>query len=289
MAKKNTGVIKKILSFQLKTKFYRFFERIVYSRAQDTLLAFPAFSPYSIGPGKKKAALTIQAINQVFPLLESLAETTKFKPMVIEKIEHLSNERKIEDAAKRLKILLDKHGSDKANHHNYHHIYSLALGDPSRIRNIFEIGLGTNNTDIVSNMGHEGKPGASLRAFRDYCPNACVFGADIDSRILFSEDRIKTFYLDQTNKESFDELLHKIPDNFDLIIDDGLHSPNANIASLEFGLKKIKKNGWIVIEDIPSPAISVWQVVSAILPQENYEAHLFSAEGAYVFAVKRLN
>ena len=31
--------------------------------------------------------------------------------------------------------------------------------------------------------------------------------------------------------------------NFDLVIDDGLHSPDANIATLEFGLKILKVGG----------------------------------------------
>ena len=81
--------------------------------------------------------------------------------------------------------------------------------DKNNIRNIFEIGLGTNYKNIVSNMGINGKPGASLRAFRDYCPNASVFGADIDKRILFEEERIKTFYVDQTDPVTFDPILEK--------------------------------------------------------------------------------
>ena len=55
------------------------------------------------------------------------------------------------------------------------------------VNKIFEIGLGTNNIDIVSTMGKKGHPGASLRAFRDFCPNAEIYGADFDSRILFQE------------------------------------------------------------------------------------------------------
>jgi hypothetical protein len=64
---------------------------------------------------------------------------------------------------------------------------------------LLEIGLGTNNTDVVSNMGSEGVPDASLRAFRDYLPNARIYGAGIDKRILFEESRIKTYFADQTD------------------------------------------------------------------------------------------
>ena len=45
-------------------------------------------------------------------------------------------------------------------------------------------------------MGTEGKPGASLRAFRDFCMNAEVIWADIDKRILFKEDRINKIWED---------------------------------------------------------------------------------------------
>ena len=70
--------------------------------------------------------------------------------------------------------------------------------------NILEIGLGTNNVDVVSNMGRDGIPGASLRAFRDYLINSKIYGADIDKSILFSEERIETYFVDQTNDTSFE-------------------------------------------------------------------------------------
>lgn len=258
------------------------------STRHDVLTAFTAFIPNSAGKYKERAALTMQAINQVFPALESLAAAVNVQPLQVEDIAELSSDDEVRDSAENLKVLLDKYGSDKSNLHNYHHIYGLALRDSDNVKNILEIGLGTNNTDVVSNMGREGKPGASLRAFRDYCPNAQVFGADIDERILFEEDRIKTFYVDQTDPKSFDNLLDRIPGEFDLIIDDGLHSPHANIHSLEFGLKKVGTNGWVVIEDIYRDAMDIWQVVAALLPKDTYESHLFDADGGLVFAVKRL-
>lgn len=131
-----------------------------------------------------------------------------------------------------------------------------------------------------------GKPGASLRALRDYCPNANIYGADIDSRILFSEEWIRTFYLDQTRLDSFQNLLIDLPRNFDLVIDDGLHSPDANIASLNFGLKLIRKGGWVVIEDINVQAMDLWLFICGCFPDE-YEPHLIQARNALVFAVHR--
>jgi hypothetical protein len=137
-------------------------------------------------------------------------------------------------------------------------------------------------------MGPGGRPGASLRGFRDFLPHAMIYGADIDREILFSEERIETFYVDQTEPATFDDFLPKLPGEFDLIIDDGLHAPHANLPTLSFALSKIRVGGWIVIEDV-SPAHSpIWEVASYLLPAR-FESHFFmSLKNWMVFAVKRL-
>lgn len=88
-------------------------------------------------------------------------------------------------------------GSDKASN-SYTPVYAALFGErraePLRI---LELGLGTNNLDVLSNMGVFGAPGASHRGWREIFPHAQVHGADIDRRVLFEEDRIKTFYCDQ--------------------------------------------------------------------------------------------
>ena len=48
---------------------------------------------------------------------------------------------------------------------------------------VFEVGLGTNNLDIPSNMGLNGEPGASLYMWQVFS-NAEIFGADVDKRIF---------------------------------------------------------------------------------------------------------
>ena len=81
----------------------------------------------------------------------------------------------------------------------YHSIFNLSR---QNIRYVFECGLGTNNPNLKSNMTENGIPGASLRVWRDYFFNAQIYGGDIDKEILFEEERIKTFYLDQLNSNS---------------------------------------------------------------------------------------
>jgi hypothetical protein len=108
------------------------------------------------------------------------------------------------------------------------------------IADILEVGLGTDNDAVASNMGAAGKPGASLRAFRELLPHARIYGADVDRSILFDEENIQTFFVDQTDFQSIDALDEAIGHDFDLIIDDGLHSPDANLAMLIFAQKRLR-------------------------------------------------
>jgi hypothetical protein len=152
-----------------------------------------------------------------------------------------------------LSSILIKHGSDKSRPHNWHLFYSWLfqqLGSLSKLA-ILEIGMGSNDPEVISNMGKAGKPGASLRAWAEYCPNSLIFGADVDLKTLFQESRIETMQVDQTELLSLRELPKKFSvDKYDLIIDDGIHSIHGNLNSLLFGLDHVTEGGWIVIEDV---------------------------------------
>lgn len=154
--------------------------------------------------------------------------------------------------------IMGRNGSDKGDKnnkgwHNYTTYYS-ALFESSKNEslNIFELGLGTNNIKVPSNMGVNGKPGASLRGWREYFPNAYIFGADIDRDILFEEDRIKTYWCDQLSPEAIEALWSNssIPANFDIIIEDGLHTFQANKIFFENSIHMLKSGGVYIIEDI---------------------------------------
>ena len=100
-------------------------------------------------------------------------------------------------------------------------------------------------------MGEKGKPLASLRAWRDYFKNANIYGADIDKNILKNESRIKTFYVDQTDPNTIDEMFKNIGvSNFDIILEDGLHEYNANICFFENSVKFLANDGIYIIEDV---------------------------------------
>jgi hypothetical protein len=246
---------------------------------------FPLYAPSSSGSYKQLSDLTIESINQIFPILDKFISDLH-REMPVVSIKSFCNEMNLRNALE-FKQFADREGSDKAINHQYHFIYGEILSKRILDLNILEIGIGSNNLDTVSNMGKNGKPGASLRAFRDFCPNSKVFGADVDERILFEEPRLSTFKLDQTKAESFVEFKNRLPLRFDLVIDDGLHSPLANLMTLQFGISVVKKFGWVVIEDIPKTALSLWKLVSFLIPS-TFNTYLIQDNEDFVFAIKRM-
>jgi hypothetical protein len=141
---------------------------------------------------------------------------------------------------------------------------------------------------LISTMGLYGKPGASLHSWNQYLTNSNIFGADVDKDILFNTEKIKTTYVDQMELSTFTDMNIVFGDQmYDLIIDDGLHSIAANLNTLLFGLKHIKQNGWIIIEDIRD--IELWNIVDFTLKQTKlYETYMIKSKSAYIFAVNRI-
>ena len=151
--------------------------------------------------------------------------------------------------------IMANHGSDKwSGRHDYTIEYhSLFRNRRLGIRTVFELGIGSNSQDIPCNMGLRGTPSASLRGWRAYFPNAIIYGADIDREILINEDRIFTFYVDQRDKTSIEEMWNIEPlksITFDLMVDDGLHSIEANLTFLRNSFRKLNLGGVYYIEDI---------------------------------------
>lgn len=255
----------------------------------DVLGRLPAFAPSSYGSYSALANLTIEAANDTVPALLSLLD--ELDGPIIPEIGLSDFCARLPPAGDpaRLKDLFDQHGSDKSQTHDYHEVYAAVLGDPDDVGSILEVGIGTNRRDIVSSMGSGARPGASLRAFRDYAPTAEIIGADIDERILFAESRIRTFPLDQTDLSSWSSLEEQLRGlRFDLLIDDGLHVPHANIRTLTFGLRHIRSGGWVVVEDIASSSREIWRLVGRLIQSSQYRPFLVDTRAALIFAVQKV-
>jgi hypothetical protein len=275
---------------QLRNCAATVYRKMFYNTRLDIIKTFPTFVADGVDTTyKQTVSLAIETNNQTIPLLNMLARSSGLnllKPTSLENFPSGVSER---EAGYKLRELFNKHGSDKSNFHNYECLYGTILNRNHKIEKVLEIGLGSNNTRVPSNMGAKGKPGASLRAFREFLPNAQIYGADIDKCILFREDRIQTFFVDQTDPGSLAELAINVSSDFDLIIDDGLHALNANISVLIFALDKIKPGGWIVIEDINEATAPAWELISAIIPN-NYRLFLFKAKPSiFLFAMKKIS
>jgi len=189
----------------------------------------------------------------------------------------------------RLGEIFKRNGSDKWSHtYNilYSHIFD-ELGINNNL-NVLEIGIGTNNPDLISTMGRFARPGASLYAFRDYLPNSNIYAGDVDRNILFNDERIKTCYIDQLDIKSFSNCTENFGDiKYDLIIDDGLHSIGANLNTLLFALNNVNLNGWIVIEDIH--LINNWFGIHYILRQDpRLEIHIIKSKVQMMYCVKKI-
>jgi len=148
--------------------------------------------------------------------------------------------------------IMHRHGTDKSmGHHNYTVLYESLFSEMKNEKiNLLEIGIGSINPKIPSNMGVDGIVGASLRGWKEYFPNGMIYGADIDHDCLFEEDRIKTIYCDQTSEISLKLMVKELNVKFDIILDDGYQNFYANYNSLIHTIKFLKPNGFYIIEDI---------------------------------------
>lgn len=234
----------------------------------------------------KHPMIWLKSASLVFPQMNQFLQFVNYKPNRYSNIDAINEKNRII-----LGNLFNKYGSDKMNTHSYEYVYSNILEELGidASLNILEVGLGTNNPNIVSTMGSQGRPGASLRAFRDFLKNSNIYGADVDRDILFSENRIQTFFVDQLNYESFQGLV--LPNNqiYNLIIDDGLHNVAANMNTLLFGLNNICVGGYIVIEDISISHIDCFNFVCYLLENtQKYKVSQVKCNISYMLVVKRL-
>jgi hypothetical protein len=146
------------------------------------------------------------------------------------------------DDIMKLGELANKYGTDKKeSQHNYIKMYEEML-NIFPVTSLLEIGLGM---------------GSSLKMWREYLPNARLYcveefgdenkikwggakGSDIDRLIIYpgSSDAENTWV--------------PVPDNLDVIIDDGSHEPVIQIKSFALGFPHLRSGGLYFIEDTHS-------------------------------------
>ncbi len=173
-----------------------------------------------------------------------------------------------------------RHGSDKGRSwHNYTTVYArLFEGRRDQPLRIFELGLGSNNPNLPATMGGTGTPGGSLRGWRELFSRAFVFGADFDRGVLFQENRIKTFYCDQLDSAAIRALWAQsdLQGGMDFIIDDGLHTFEANVSFLEGSLNQLRAGGIYIVEDIEQASLGDWRERLETVYSKQFANHEFA-------------
>lgn len=134
--------------------------------------------------------------------------------------------------------LFNKYGTDKTQKHSYDKIYEKFFEPIKNDRlNILEIGV---------------ELGQSTMAFHDYFPNAIIYGIDIFER--HSMENIEPYKLERCNfikTDSCKPYKNKLPDiKFDIIIDDGKHTPKANMETFQNSINMLAQGGQYFIEDV---------------------------------------
>ena len=143
-----------------------------------------------------------------------------------------------------LRRLFDRWNCDKGSKHSYERCYEQFF-EPLKDKkiNILEVGI---------YKGH------SLEVFKDYFSDAQIYGIDIFTRI--TPNQISTFLnknvhwamCDSTDPSCVSEITKTFGKDtkFDIIIDDGLHEPEANAKTLKNLWPLLKPDGIYFVEDV---------------------------------------
>ena len=192
-----------------------------------------------------------------------------------------------EELAHKLFELFKKNGSDKYLH-EYHYLYSYIISK-NNIKKMLEIGLGTQNKEILSNMGNFGVPGGCLKSFSEILPeDSEIIGLDIDKEILFNHKNIRTFEFDQLNSDHISRFIEKNFETFDLVIDDGLHSNVSIVNTIHMCRKILRNKGLLVIEDLQEVQLKFLKIAFALCRGE-FEYTIFKLPDVFVIVAKKSN
>ena len=148
---------------------------------------------------------------------------------------------------KKFTEICNRLGTDKGTVMRECHGYSEYYDDLFQIflnkkdLKIFEIGI--NDPGL--------HPIASLKAYKEYFPNAQIFGLDIQDCKHLEEDRIKIFQGDTILDETYPQIIRSGP--YDIIIDDGSHDYQHHTKSFYHLFPVLNTDGLYIIEDLHAP------------------------------------
>jgi hypothetical protein len=132
--------------------------------------------------------------------------------------------------------------------HTYTPVYYAMFNDKREsFKKVLELGIGTKNT-----MRHVDNYtiGASLCTWRDFFPNAQIYGIDIDPEVIFQEERITTFLVDMRSREELIKMIERVGSDIDLVIDDGPHNIKSQVNTARTLMPLLNKGVTYIVEDV---------------------------------------
>ena len=143
----------------------------------------------------------------------------------------------------------NKYGTDKGDYKSYVDLFyeKYFLKYKNKKINLLEIGF---------------RNGASLFLWSKYFKKGKIIGLDNGSDLLIKEKSYINKWIKQPNIkikicDAYSKKVSKsIRQNFDIIIDDGPHTLKSQIKAISYYFPKLKKNGYLIIEDILKGYIS---------------------------------
>lgn len=164
---------------------------------------------------------------------------------------------------KLLTEIANKYGTDKGTtfypSHGFSEIYDDFFNKKRNdVLKVLEIGIDKGN---------------SLRMWRDYFPNAMIYGLDVQTHQFFTEERISTHYANQSSEKDIDNFINNFGGNFDIIIDDGGHDPIYQQITLGFLFKHLNSGGVYIIEDLHTSFIDDWLRPIGLTPENEKTAY----------------
>ena len=117
--------------------------------------------------------------------------------------------------------VMRKHQTDKAKH-RFDVPFSFFFDEHRRhqVRSVLELGV---------------KKGASLRVWEEYFPHATIYGVDISPKAAMNvSERTRVFVGGQSDLTLLAQVSAAAASGFDLIVDDGSHMADDQVASLTY-------------------------------------------------------
>jgi hypothetical protein len=129
---------------------------------------------------------------------------------------------------------MKQYNTDKYDH-GFIDVYEPYFNNMSESKHILEIGV---------------YYGGSLKYLSDKFKDGNIYGIDIEDKTQYDEERIKTYIVNQEDRNALNKFLEETNVEFDIIIDDGGHTMKQQQVSFGTLFKRLKKGGIYILEDL---------------------------------------